>query len=254
MTVRLSPHKVSRILKDYFRGVPQIKIAERAGVDQSSISLYSSRFKERAAEIGIPAAGKEFGVFTNVDVLRSLSIEMYKAGLTVTEAKEGFNIMKKFLQLGIRPEQHTTLIKICKQVSDPNFVSAAVKLGQIEEQAGLSYHQAISRFENALHQLPELEGKIKKTKANLKSISDKLAQQKQELVKQGKYLKRYQEEVKTKVYKMEQDLSTKMKNLVLKNEEVEEVDKLKTELGKQGLDLRTLLKLGKEFSHGNIKG
>jgi len=254
MSVRLSPHKVSKILRDYFRGMSQTEIAEKAVVDQSSISLYASRFKKRAAENGIPAAGKEFGVFTEVDALRSLSIELYKAGLTVTEAKQGFNIMKNFLQLSIGPEQHATLIKVCKEVSDPNFVNAAVKLGQIEAQAGLSYHQAISSYENALHQLPVLEGKITEAKAELKSINDLLAQQKQELAKQGKYLEHYKKEVKTKVYQMEQELSAKMRHLALKNEEVEEVAKLKTKLGKQGLDLQTLLKLGKEFSHGNIKG
>ncbi len=55
MTVQLSPHKVSKILRGYFRGLPQTKIAKEAGVDQSSISHYANRFKGMAAEYGLLA-------------------------------------------------------------------------------------------------------------------------------------------------------------------------------------------------------
>jgi len=53
MTVQLSPHKVRKILRGYFCGLPQIKIAQETGVDQSSISHYASKFKEIAAEYGL---------------------------------------------------------------------------------------------------------------------------------------------------------------------------------------------------------
>ena len=53
MTVRLSPHKVSRIMRYYFTGISQSEIAGKAGVDQSTVSIYSSRFKEVAAQTGL---------------------------------------------------------------------------------------------------------------------------------------------------------------------------------------------------------
>ena len=160
MTVQLSPHKVSKILRGYFRGLPQIKIAKEAGVDQSSISHYASKFKERAAEVGILAAGKEYQVMNEVESLRSLSVELYKSKLTVEEAKQGHNIIKAFLKLGISPEQHLALIKVCQKVDDPGFVKAALKLSQIETQTGMGYHQVISGFEKAQNQLPQLEEKM----------------------------------------------------------------------------------------------
>ena len=64
-------------------------------------------------------------------------------------------------------------------------------------------------------------------------------------------MKQYQEEVKGKKARLEQELSTKMQQLGLKEADIEEVAKLKVELGKKGLDLQTFLKLGKEFSHGS---
>jgi predicted transcriptional regulator len=149
MTVQLSPHKVSKILRGYFLGLPQIKIAKEAGVDQSSISHYASRFKEMAAEVGILAAGKEYQVMNEVESLRSLSVELNKSKLTMEEAKQGHNIIKAFLKLGISPEQHLALIEVCKKVDDSGFAEAAVHLSQIETHIGTSYHEVMSGFQKA---------------------------------------------------------------------------------------------------------
>ena len=53
MTVKLSPQKVSTILRYYFAGVSQPNIARKVAVDQSTVSLYSSRFQVRVAETGL---------------------------------------------------------------------------------------------------------------------------------------------------------------------------------------------------------
>jgi hypothetical protein len=156
MTMRLSSHKVSKMLRGYFYGLPQIKIAQSAAVNQGSISHYASRFKERAAIIGIPAAGKEFGVFNGVDELRSLSVELYNSGLTAAEARKGVSVIKAFLKLGINPEQHLAVIKVCQEVANPHFVDAAIKLDQIEAKTGMDYNQVISSFKKAQNELPQL--------------------------------------------------------------------------------------------------
>ena len=42
MTVQLSPHKVSKILRGYFRGLPQTKIAKEAGVRPADTTKISN--------------------------------------------------------------------------------------------------------------------------------------------------------------------------------------------------------------------
>lgn len=234
MTVQLSPHKVGKILRGYFRGLPQTKIAKEAGVDQSSISHYASRFKERATEVGIAVAGKEYQVMNEVESLRSLSVELYESNLTVEEAKQGHNIIMAFQKLGISPEQHLILIKVCQEVADPGFVEAAIKLAQTEALTGKSYHQITASFEKAQNQLPQLEGKISQFKAELNSINNALLKKKQEITSQEKYLEKYQKEVKAKVAQLENELSAKMKELNVEKKEVEEVAILKAELAKRG--------------------
>jgi len=128
MTVKLSPHKVSKILRGYFHGLPQTRIAKEARVDQSSVSHYASRFKKMTNEKGLSAAGKEYQVLTEVEGLRSLSVELYKSKLTVEEARHGHNIVRAFLKLGINAEQHLVLVDICQEIEDPGFVEAAIKL------------------------------------------------------------------------------------------------------------------------------
>jgi predicted transcriptional regulator len=247
MTVPLSPHKVSKILRGYFLGLLQMKIAKEAGVDQSSISHYASRFKETAAEVGILVAGKEYQVMNEVESLRSLSVELYKTKLSAEEARQGHNIIKAFLKLGISSAQHLALIKVCQEVNDSGFARAALKLSQIEMHTGTSYNEVMLEFQQAQEQLPQLEEKIVKAKAGLKYINDALVNKKQELAGQAEHLKKYQNEVKAKEAQFEKELSSKMKKLEVEKKEVEEAAALKTELTKKGLDLQTVLKLAKEF-------
>ncbi len=250
MTVQLSPHKVGKILRGYFRGLPQTKIAKEAGVDQSSISHYASRFKERATEIGIVAAGKEYQVVNEVESLRSLSVELCQSKLTVEEAKQGHNIIMAFQKLGISPEQHLILIKVCQEVADPGFVEAAIKLAQTEAETGATYHEIMSAFENMVNQIPGLGKQVVEARAELKSVNDELHETKQKLTSKKEELVKYQNEVKAKVTELGNGLSAKMKQLGVKTQEVEDVASLKTELAQKGWNLQTLLKLAKEFQDG----
>ena len=247
MTVQLSPHKIGKILRGYFRGLPQTKIAKETGVDQSSISHYATRFKGMAAKYGLPAAGKEYQVLNEVEALRSLSVELYKSKLTADEAKQGHSIIRAFLKLGVKPEQHHTLIEICNKVANPGFIEAAIRLSQIEAKTGMDYQQAISGFEKAQKQLPQLEEKISEAKAELKSISDGVLKNKQELASREEYLEKYQNEVKAKEDQLKKELLAKMKQLEVEKNEVEDVAVLKAELTKKGLSLKTVVNIVREF-------
>ena len=247
MTVRISPHKVSRIMRHYFGGQPQAEIAKKAGVDQSTVSLYATRFKERVKEIGLLPAGTEFYVFNEVDELRSLSVELSKANLTVEESKQGLQIMKSFMMLGVNPEQHRMLVKVCNEIRNPDFIHAAVKLSNIETESNMSYEKATSRFESAVSKLPSVEKQLEERRAELKSATEALSQKNKELLNLNTHIVQTLNEAKTKAAELDQELSNKMKQLEVRQGEVEEVAKLKMELAKLGLDIPTLARLAKEF-------
>jgi predicted transcriptional regulator len=254
MTVALSPQKVSKILRNYFSGMSQCDIAKKVVVDQSTVSIYSSRFKQRVAEVGLLAAGEEFGVLNEINALRSLSAELSRNKLTVEEANQGLKIMKAFTKLGIRPEQHSAFVKLCREVDDPGFIQAALKLSRLETECNMSYEEVVSRFERVTLELPVTEDKLKGMQSDLLSINDLIAKRNQELTNFEARLAQLQKDAKAKLAKLEQEFENKKKELNVKIEEVKEVAKLKTELGKQGLDIPMLVMLAKEYSHGSPKG
>jgi len=247
MASKFSPQKVTKILRYYFAGVPQREIAKRIAADQSTVSLYTSRFKERVAEVGLLTAGKEFGVFDEVDTLRSLSIELEKAGLIVGDAKQGLNIQKNFLNLGVDSKEHLTLIKVCQKVNNPTFVNAALKLARIEDEHNISYEQIMSEFETVTSRLPITEKELMKTRANLDSINSLVNRKNQELKNLENRIKKLQEVHRAEEIKLERELVNKRKQMKVKHKEVEEVANLKTMLDGIGLNVPTLIHLVKEF-------
>jgi len=253
MTVKLSPHKVAKIIRLYFSGFTQMKIAKKAGVDQSCVSIYATRFRERADEIGLLAAGKEFEVFDEVSALRSLSVELSKKKLTVDEAKEGLRIMRVFMKLGISSGKHATLVKVCKEVDNPGFIQAALKLSKIEEESHMSYEEAATKFEEVTSVLPTLKKQLESTKAELNAVNKSVGKRKQEAANLDAQLAQLQKEAQATISKLKKDFADNMKQLSVKQSEVEQVAKLKADLDKSGLDIPTLVKLAEEFDYGKSK-
>jgi len=254
MTVKLAQYKATQILRLYFRGMTQADIAGKLTADQTTVSLYACRFKKKASQIGLLAAGKEFNVFNEVDGLRSLAVELFQAELTLEQAKQGLKIYRIFLKLGVSPDQHAALVKVCQEINDPGFIQATLKLSKIESESNTSYQELISRIEKAVSELPMLEKKLKETRAALDSASKSLSQKKAEVASSEAHLAQLKQKDKAQQVELEQNLAAKMKEAKVKLAEVEETAKLKAELAKSGLDIPTLIKLAKEFGDGDSKG
>ena len=247
MTVRLSRHKISRILKYYFRGVPQPVIAQKVWLDQSTVSLYASRFKEAATEDGLLAAGKEFNVFEEVSELRSLSVELLKVNLTSEDAREGVKIIRAFNRLGIRSDQHIKLVQVCKKVDDEGFITSLLRFVEIEDNSDKSYDEIVSNFESVASQLPLSEKKLMELKTEIGSLNNILTKKKSELAGIQSQLVQFREEALAERTRLNAELKAEMKRFGVKEQEVKEATKLKGELVKRDLDLSTLIKVVEEF-------
>jgi hypothetical protein len=101
-------------------------------VHQSTVSLYTSRFRERVSQVGLAPAGREYNLEDEVLALRSSSVELLKAGFTAEEGRQGHQIVQAFAKLGAPPEEHLTLVEGWKQILTPMFVPAAIKLAKIK--------------------------------------------------------------------------------------------------------------------------
>jgi predicted transcriptional regulator len=245
MTVKISPPKVSKMLRLYFLGFHEVKIAKKVGVHQSSVSHYATKFKERAEEVGLLVAAKEYGIMEEVEALRSLAVELHKNKLIADDAKEGVKIIKVFNGLGIKPSAHTMLVKVCKEVKDPSFIEAALKLVKLEAESHISYEEAVKKLETMTHQLPIMDMLIKAKKSKLDSINSDIAEKKEELVNLKKYIAEIEKRKENLKKKVMEVLAEKRKEFSVSSSEIKMVAKLKSTLKKKGLDIPTLVKMAK---------
>lgn len=253
MTVPLSPSKVKKLLKYYFSGLQQPVIAKKLGISQGSVSHWVGKFGKQAATDGLLNTAKEYGMFDEIQGLRSLSVELNKASLTTVDAKAGVKIIKKFNHLGVQPEQHELLVDMCGKVNNPAFIEAALKLCAIEVKSGLSYDDALSQYHQTIQELPLAESKLSELKATLEDTSAKVAGKKKELCNLEHMYSTMCKKAKEKMTELDHDITNKMKEFEVTQEEIEQVASIKADLAKQGLDIPTLIKMAKEFTHGDNK-
>ncbi len=250
MTISLPPSRVKKLLKNYFSGCSQQEIAHQLAISQGTISHWAERFNKRAIDKGLLNAAKEFGVLDEIVELRSLSVELDKAGITTHEAKTGVKIMKKFKKLGVEPEQHEALVEVCAQVKDPDFIGDALKLHRIKMESGLDYSAAIVKYEKTVQGLPQVNEKLEKAKAELEYTTGQVEEKKKQLDSLQSNLDHLKKAAEEKMKAIKKEVADKEKEVEVTKKEINEVAALKTELSKQGLDIPTLIKLAKELTNG----
>ncbi len=134
-----------------------------------------------SGENGLLPAGKEFGVFSELEALRSLSVELLKADLNVEEAKRGYHIIKTFMKYGVSPEQHTVLAQVCKEMNDAGFIKAAIRLGTIEMETNMGYQEIMEKLQSSLSELAIAEKHVKETETKRITANNTYSRKKKEL-------------------------------------------------------------------------
>jgi len=247
MTVRLSPHKATGIMRDYFHGVGQSAIARKYCVDQSTVSIYASRFKQLADKKDILQVGKEFGVLNEVDSLRSISVEMAKYQLTVEDALEGIGIIRLFRKTGVPPDKHTELIRLCQKVDDPAFIEASLELIKVEREAGMSYQEIVKQCRDFSQKLESTRSELNKVHTKLNSTSNLLNTTKKEVNREEAKLTGVRRDLESEQKAYQDKLAKFMGQLKVKEQELAEFADLKTRLAKSGITIPDLIKLAEEF-------
>jgi len=225
----------------------QTDIARKVGVNQSTVSLYSRLFARRSKQYGLEAVGREFDVYDEVIALRSLAVELYNAKLTTEDARQGTRIIHKFFKLGVEPDRHIDLIKVCKEIDNREFIQCTIRLMEIEHGSNLSYEETIQRFQETAMSLPAAETKLQKLREELKHLSEHEANKRQTLTNLESQLAQFQKEVDIRKAQLKREIEDNMQRSKVIQVEIQEARDLKNLLNKQGLDITTLVALAKEF-------
>ena len=197
----------------YFQGYTEIEIAQKLGVDQSTVSKNTGKFKSLIEQQGIESAGKEFGIMDQVVALHSLASELKKAKLTVEEAKVGCKMVTVFQGCGIQQEDYPDLVQACTKMKSEGMTKAAVELNQLEKATGKAWNgivtEAVSAnqgIEQAHAQAAIIADKLKSSQEQLTAIENQKKLADQDLIA-------HLEMVDTEKKKASDDLADHMKQV-----------------------------------------
>lgn len=250
MTLKLPQRKVAAIIRQCLQGKPQCTIAEEEVVNRATVSLSWTRFRERSRQVGLSAAGKEFGVYNEVDELRSLSVELEKSGISVTQAREGVKIVQAFTALRLAPQRHTALVKVCRHIDQPGFVEAACQLAEIQERAGITYDEAPLKLKKTVEELRGTQAQLESTRSELGTKRQAVAKANQDLAGVMEQVAAARKNAQDQQASLNQQIQAAMREAGVKQAEIQEVALIKRDLGQHSLKLPALVAVAGEFKQG----
>lgn len=174
MTGKVSPYKLSRLLKLYMQGHKQSDIAKKLHVDQSTVSLHISDFNKQALDEGIIAASKEANVMDTVYTLHSLAAELKACNLTGEDAITGIKVMSKLKHCGVNVEQYPELVKAAGEMNEQGFIDAAMKLASLESSTGTEYTETVNKFETMAAQIEQKGKELEKVTTQVSSTKGQM--------------------------------------------------------------------------------
>lgn len=191
----LSEAKKSEIVRLRFvNNLPYEKIREITGVSIGKISQVIREFEKMAKETSLEKAAESFSVADEISSILSLSDDLDRANIAVSEAKEGFELLKRLREIGVKPEEIERWISLCKQLAEnrpaEKLVPAAMRVMDLELKFGKSvedlladYERKVEEKERVERELKELVKKKEVAEKSLKTISSQCEKKKRELGK-----------------------------------------------------------------------
>jgi predicted transcriptional regulator/antitoxin component HigA of HigAB toxin-antitoxin module len=189
MPGRISSEKETRIIEQHIQGLSQTDIAENLDVSQSTVSAVISRYKKGESTTTPDGASVGKGVLDEVDKLRSLSVDLRKAAITVDEAKIGSRLADELTKLGGSFDMLSSLIAAYRKILPKDFpvkdfVEAATQLIRLENESGMTYKDLMSTYEDTCLKLVELNKQIEDGNRDLNEIVKKRKEADADLQKQ----------------------------------------------------------------------
>jgi len=188
MPAKTTREKESQIIRLHLQGESQTKIAETAGVSQSTVSQAVSRYKKDASETSLDAASARRGVGDIVDALRSLSADLRKAGITANEARRGCGLKVELDKLGADTDMLDNLLAVYRRITPKefpiqDFVKATAQMIRLEKESGMTYKNILSEYEDKHVKLNGLKEQIRNESNELTEIRRKKGEAEADLEK-----------------------------------------------------------------------
>jgi len=174
---KIDPAEAMRLL---FDGYSARRVGEALGVDHGTVQSVKKKFLERAEEVSLLTAAKEYGVEEQVENLIKLGGRISKAGLEWKNVEDGVDIAEALRSLDVKPKAVTQFINEVvmeseKQKLDPPLLVKTVhEMYLNQDTTGKTYREQAAESTELTQKIMDDTGRLGKLEAEKQKLdSDK---------------------------------------------------------------------------------
>lgn len=197
-----------RALRLYLEGHPQVEIADKIGVAQSTVNNEIRRFISIAKSSSLEEASKMYDVGELMEELRALSTDLRRLRKSPKECLEAAKAMRSIIEAGLDPSDVKDFLRLCKKLREEGslpkeYLQYAVRLSKLEEETGRGYAQILKDSEEKAKKLKDLEERMNTLRSEIRGLEERRSSLQKELAD------------------LEEGVKKKMKETGLTNEKIE---------------------------------
>jgi chromosome segregation ATPase/predicted transcriptional regulator len=157
----------------YLKGYNEKEIAKKEDVSQSTVSTVISRSKRSPLVIS-----NDDPLSRQIDELRSLSVDLRNAGISVEEARSACSMIGELKKLGISWGILPNVIQVYRRISPDDypkeaFVKATIEMIRLMEQYKLSLDEILSEYKNDNERVAKLKKQIEDGKREIEQVAER---------------------------------------------------------------------------------
>ena len=243
--------KKLQIIQSYLAALSYDVIAAQCEVSKGTVANIVSDF--RAGQFPETA-----GVTDQIDLLRGLSQNLKRQGLTLGECSVGLLVLHRIRECGLEPADMERWPRILKSITDENeiekFIRLVYSLEEAQQRTGLDPEALLDKVRDMEQKAAELEPLAQQVEDDRKEISG-LARQREELTRETSNLENKYHLLNPRVgdlEKREAELTQRIQDQEKLTEEaavtLKKMEKEKEKLLANGLSLEDLAKFNQRLS------
>ena len=166
----VSAPKRSKIIKLHLQGWTRDDIAKKTRVSAGAVSGIVKKFTERTDSASLDEAAQEYDVTETVESLRSLAVQIRKAGTNIEELMS-LSHMRERVEKMVPLNKLEEFIKAGETLRDNAHVEASVRMYALETRAGTRHDDVLREFESKQAKINVLNSEAQSLQSQIKNLS-----------------------------------------------------------------------------------
>jgi len=222
---KISDWEKSEIVDLHLQGLTRDEIAKKTGISAGGVSGVIKEFTDCADSESLDEAAEQYDVVETAEGLRSLAIEIRRAGTSVEGLMEVSKMLERIKKL-VTLDRLEDFIKAGESLKDRAHVEASVRMHSIEELTGRFHDEILSDLQSKEAKVRELSTEVQRLQSQIKSLDA------------GR--EKAQADFNSEKARLEAELEDRLKQHSLTLQRIDDISKIERELSDYGIELTQL--------------